>query len=204
MSIYIKLLEIQKKIKGLGKDKKSFNYGYVTGNKLLEYVKPIMNEVGVILKQEVITVDTEHITYEVKSGEKAEILYKVWQKFTWVDCDTGEKDENMFFASGKNDWEKGLGSALTYAERYFILKYFHIATDEDDIDNPARIVEDLEDKAINSKPYIDEITKHGEKMVAWALGYINKNKSKKITLLQKATYKELEETIKLMNKNLEK
>ena len=25
---------------------------------------------------------------------------------------------------------------MTYAERYFLLKYFHIATDEDDIDNP--------------------------------------------------------------------
>jgi len=32
-----------------------------------------------------------------------------------------------------------LGSALTYAERYFLLKYFHIATDEDDIDNPERV-----------------------------------------------------------------
>lgn len=37
-----------------------------------------------------------------------------------------------------NGFEKGLGSALTYAERYFLLKYFHIATDEDDIDNPER------------------------------------------------------------------
>jgi hypothetical protein len=31
-----------------------------------------------------------------------------------------------------------LGSALTYAVWYFLLKYFHIATDEDDIDNPER------------------------------------------------------------------
>jgi hypothetical protein len=44
----------------------------------------------------------------------------------------------MFAANGQNDFEKGLGSALTYAERYFLLKYFHISTDEDDIDNPNR------------------------------------------------------------------
>jgi hypothetical protein len=55
-------------------------------------------------------------------------------KFTWVDCETGETDVNMFAANGQNDWEKGLGSALTYGERYFLLKYFHIATDEDDVD----------------------------------------------------------------------
>ena len=45
---------------------------------------------------------------------------------------------NLFGANGQNDWEKGLGSALTYAERYFLLKFFHIATDEDDIDNEQR------------------------------------------------------------------
>ena len=56
----------------------------------------------------------------------------------FVYVETGEKDENLFGANGQNDWEKGLGSALTYAERYFLLKFFHIATDEDDIDNPNR------------------------------------------------------------------
>ena len=59
-------------------------------------------------------------------------------QFTWIDCATGDKDVNSFGANGQNDWEKGLGSALTYAERYFLLKYFHIATDEDDIDNDQR------------------------------------------------------------------
>jgi len=63
-------------------------------------------------------------------------------KFTWIDCETGETDENLFGANGQNDWEKGLGSALTYAERYFLLKYFHIPTDKDDIDNPERIEEE--------------------------------------------------------------
>jgi hypothetical protein len=59
-------------------------------------------------------------------------------RFTWVDVETGEKDENLFAANGQNDWDKGVGSALTYAERYFLLKYFHIPTDEDDIDNSLR------------------------------------------------------------------
>ena len=37
-----------------------------------------------------------------------------------------------------NDFEKGIGSAATYAERYFLLKYFHIHSDEDDVDNKDR------------------------------------------------------------------
>lgn len=143
MSIYKKLLKIQKEVKGLSKDKKSNNYEYVTGNKLLSFIKPLMDENGLILKQEVISIENTRMDYKTGVGTqyekpKSEVLSRVMMRFTWVDCDTGEKDVNEFGANGQNDWEKGLGSALTYAERYFILKYFHIATDEDDIDNPDR------------------------------------------------------------------
>ena len=138
MTIYKKLLAIQKEVKGLSKDKKSHQYDYVSGNKLLSFIKPLMDEQGLILKQEILSIDNERQDYKTKFGDKSEILSKVMMRFTWIDAETGEKDENLFGANGQNDWEKGLGSALTYGERYFILKYFHIATDEDDIDNPNR------------------------------------------------------------------
>lgn len=157
MSIYKKLLEMQKRVVGLGKDTKSFGYQYVSGGKVLENLKPIMNEVGLLLKQEIVGVEKERIDYKAKSGEKSEIWYGVNFKFTWIDVDTGEIDENMFYASGMNDWEKGLGSALTYAERYFLLKYFHINTDEDDIDNPKR---KQQDKAEPIRPFDREEVKN--------------------------------------------
>lgn len=138
MNLFQKLLEIQKTVVGLGKDSKSFGYQYVSGSKVLEHIKPMMNELGIILKQEVLDIDNTRQDYATKSGSKSEILTKATMRFTWIDCETGEKDENLFAANGQNDWEKGLGSALTYAERYFLLKYFHISTDEDDIDNPNR------------------------------------------------------------------
>ncbi len=137
-NIYQKLLTIQQKIVGLGKDKSAFNYKYVTGDKVLGEIKPLMNSLGLILKQEVLSIENTRQDYDTKNGRKSEILSKVMMKFTWVDCETGEKDENLFGANGQNDWDKGCGSAYTYAERYFLLKYFHIATDEDDIDNPDR------------------------------------------------------------------
>lgn len=138
MNIYQKLLEIQKVVKGLGKDKATFNYKYVTGDKILDEVKPLMNRFGLLLKQEVLSIDNERMDYQTKNGQKSEILSKVMMRFTWIDTETGEQDVNLFGANGQNDWEKGLGSALTYAERYFLLKFFHIATDEDDIDNEQR------------------------------------------------------------------
>lgn len=149
MGLYKKLLTIQQHVNGLGKDKAAFQYKYVTGDKLLGHIKPLMNDLGIILKQEIISIDNTRQDYHTvdKSGQiknKNEILSKVMMRFTWIDAETGEKDENMFGANGQNDWDKGVGSALTYAERYFILKYFHIATDEDDIDNPDRKPEEGE------------------------------------------------------------
>jgi hypothetical protein len=144
MNLYQKLHHIQCEILGLSKNKKSFGYSYVNGDKVLEYIKPLMNELGLILKQEIISIKNKRHDYQTGSAEKknlkdkSEILSKVMMRFTWIDTDTGEKDENSFGANGMNDWEKGLGSALTYGERYFLLKFFHIATDQDDIDNPDR------------------------------------------------------------------
>jgi len=136
LNIYQKLLTIQQKVSGLGKDKKGNNFEYVTGNKVLEHIKPLMNELGLILKPEILSIDNVRQDYQTRNGSKSEINSKVMMRFTWIDTATGERDENLFGANGQNDWDKGVGSALTYGERYFLLKYFHIATDEDDIDNP--------------------------------------------------------------------
>lgn len=142
MNLFQKLLEIQKSVDKLVKDKKSgtgsFGYDYVSGGLVLDHIRPKMNELGLLLKQEVVSLENTRIDYKTRNGEKSEILSKAEQRFTWIDVDSGEKDENVFYANGMNDWEKGLGSALTYAERYFLLKFFHIPTDGDDVDNSSR------------------------------------------------------------------
>ena len=147
LNLYQKLHKIQCQVIGLGKDSQGNNFKYVSGTKVLDAIKPIMNELGLLLKMEVISIDNQRNDYATKSNpNKSEILSKVMMKFTWIDVATGEKDENLFGANGQNDWDKGVGSAMTYAERYFLLKYFHIATDEDDIDNPKvdEIIIDIE------------------------------------------------------------
>ena len=151
MNIYQKLLTIQQNIQGLAKDKATYNYKYVTGDKLLGYIKPMMNDLGLLLKQEVLEIENLRQDYLTKAGSKSEILSKVMMRFTWVDTETGETDINLFGANGQNDWDKGIGSALTYAERYFLLKYFHIPTDEDDIDNDKRATT----PPVEVKPQID-------------------------------------------------
>lgn len=182
--IYKKLHNIQKEVKGLSKDKKSHNFSYVTGNKLLSFIKPLMDENGLILKQEILEIENTRQDYKTKNGEKSEILSKVMMRFTWIDIETGETDVNLFGANGQNDWEKGLGSALTYAERYFILKYFHIATDEDDIDNPDRKTKETQPK--------EEAPKQADKL---ALASLNSAKTLKELVKKWSTLSNIEKNM---------
>lgn len=134
-NIFTKLLSIQTEVDSFVKSAKAFNYSYVDGNQVLDKIRPLMIQKKIMLKQEIIKCENTIIDYKnSKGGEKREILSSVSQRFTWVDCETGETDVNEFHANGMNDFDKGLGSALTYAERYFLLKYFHIPTDKDDPD----------------------------------------------------------------------
>uniref|UniRef100_UPI004056F593 ERF family protein n=1 Tax=Alistipes sp. TaxID=1872444 RepID=UPI004056F593 len=134
--LFAKLLKLQKSVKGLDKDSSGSNYKYVSGSKLLGVLRPQMDELGLLLKQEVVAISNERIDYEVGKDRrpKTEILTTLRIQFTWIDVDTGETDVSEFAANGQNDFDKGVGSALTYSERYFLLKFFHIATDEDDCD----------------------------------------------------------------------
>lgn len=149
-NLYQKLLEIQKQVIGLGKDKSALSYKYVTGDKVLSHIKPLMNSLGILLKQEVLSIENTRQDYTTKNGTRSEIHSKVMLRFTWIDADTGEKDENLFGANGQNDWERGVPSAMTLGERYFLLKFFHIATDEDDIDNPERKAQEEAEKNMKS------------------------------------------------------
>ena len=109
-------------------------YNYVSGAKLLGVIRPLMDKLGLILTQEIVDIKNEPITYMTRNGEKTEMFTTAHIRFTWVDTEDGSQVVNDFFANGMNAWDKGLGSALTYAERYYLMKTFHIATDEDDVD----------------------------------------------------------------------
>lgn len=121
-------------------------YNYVSGAKLLGVIRPLMDNLGLILTQEVVEIKNEPITYMTRNGEKTEMFTTAHIRFTWVDTEDGSQVVNDFFANGMNAWDKGLGSALTYAERYYLMKTFHIATDEDDVDALVK------DEAIKETP----------------------------------------------------
>lgn len=135
-----KLILLQASVRALERDAKAYNYNYVSGDKLLYFVRPKMDELGLLLLPEVLGVETRELTYQQwDKGAKAltdkkEVLYILTMRMTWVDSEDGETLPQEWRAAGMNMFDKGYGSALTYGERYYLLKLLHIATDADDVD----------------------------------------------------------------------
>lgn len=176
-TIYQKLLELQKAVVGLTKDKSGNSYQYVSGDKILSIVRPKMDALGLLLIPEVEESTYTRQDYNTKNGEKSEIFCTLRLKFTWIDADSGEKVECRWASSGMNNWDKGLGSALTYGERYFLLKFFHIATDKDDVDAPKTIEEEMNLQQIIAQ--INTFTTQEQMTWAWQTygNYYGKDKS---------------------------
>lgn len=177
MGIYKKLLDLQKSVVGLTKDKSGNSYQYVSGDKILSIVRPKMDELGLLLIPEVTNYDFHREDYAVKNGEKSEMFCSLTIRFTWVDAESGETLPCEWASSGMNAWDKSLGSAITYGERYFLLKFFHIATDKDDVDAPRSAEEEL-----NLGQIIDQInTLTTQEQMNWAWktygGYYGKDKA---------------------------
>lgn len=176
-AIYKKLLEIQKAVVGLTKDAKGNAGDYVSGNKILSIVRPMMDRLGLVLIPEVVDSSFEPTTYMTKSGEKKEMFCRLVLQFTWVDAESGDSVSHQWASTGMNGFDKGYGSALTYGERYYLLKLFHIATDKDDVDAPKTAEEEMNLAQIIAQ--INTLTTQEQMNWAWQTygGYYGKDKT---------------------------
>lgn len=137
MNLYQKIIEVRKVADGFTKDSKGYGYDYVSGNQILNKIKDKMNEVGLILQPSAQVGEHQLFCYTNSKGqEKVDI--QVWgnMSYTWINAENPEEREVVSWAyyGQQDDISKSFGSALTYSERYFLLKYFGLPTDEDDPD----------------------------------------------------------------------
>ena len=140
MNIQQKLVEVRKSIHGFNKDTKGFSYDYVSGSQILRAIKDKMDELGVLLipRVDYDTLHWEKHEYTTKKGEKKlDFIITMKMKYTWVNAeDPEDKIEIDWVCIGQqtDDIAKAVGTAMTYNERYFLLKFLGLPTDEDDAD----------------------------------------------------------------------
>lgn len=180
MNLYEKLERIRKLVEVLRKDKKGFNYKYTTEESVLAKVTFGMAKYHVSLIPSITpnTATSQLINYEnvkvTKDGKAIkspvnEYLVQAEMTYTWVNNDNMEDRIVVpwLLVGSQSDPSQAFGSGLTYSNRYFILKFFHVATTEDDPDNWRQ--KQAEAKAIEGaevcKSIIEQIDKKVKSML---------------------------------------
>lgn len=141
MNLHQKLVEIRKNIKGFSKDTKGYDYIFVSGTQILRAIKDKMDELGVLLVPEIdySTFHWEKHEYVTAKGkEKLDFIVTAKMTYTWINAE--EPTDKLVvpwvcIGQQADDISKAMGTALTYNERYFLLKFLGIPTDEDDADS---------------------------------------------------------------------
>ena len=135
-NLYQKLAEIKKSVTYLQKTKPTneAKYAYVSSSDVLLAIREAMEVQELLLIPRI----TKHSYSELvrKEGVSTTILTELDIEYTWLDIN--KPDDTLilpWYGQGVDiSGEKGVGKALTYAEKYFFLKFFNIPTDKDDPD----------------------------------------------------------------------
>ncbi|WP_397353254.1 ERF family protein [Paenibacillus xylanexedens] len=142
LNIYQKLIEVRKEVPYLQKESEGHQYKYTGSSQVLASVRKKLDDLNLLLIPRIV--DTNILSETVDSTDKYNNPKKTTTYFTeltmtmtWVDADNpDDKIECPWYAQGVDiAGEKGVGKALTYGEKYFMLKFFNIATDKDDPDS---------------------------------------------------------------------
>jgi hypothetical protein len=132
MNLIEKLIEVRKAVPYLQKENSGYQFKYVSSSQTLGALRGAMDKQGVLLVPSVTTAEVaDHTTS--KGGH--EYFTKLGMSFTWIDAKNPEDQITcQWYGQGLDSGEKGVGKAMTYAEKFFLLKFFNIATDKDDPD----------------------------------------------------------------------
>ena len=162
MNLYQKLIEVRKSVPYLKKNASGHNYQYNSPSQVLGALKGKLDELGVLLETRIISREVTQTTVPGPKGEKVNYFTELILEYTWVNSENPEERSVIPWYSQGIDTgsERGVGKALTYAERYFMLKQFNIAVDSEDPDffeqkaeqnrKPASITEE-EEKNLDDK-----------------------------------------------------
>ena len=133
MNIYQKLIEVRKAIPFLKKDKEGYQFKFVSSSQTLGALREAMDANNLLLIPRVMS--ERVLGHETKKGDH-QYFTVLGMEFTWVNAEVPEETiVCSWTGQGLDDGEKGVGKALTYAEKYFMLKFFNVPTDKDDPDD---------------------------------------------------------------------
>ncbi|WP_353990060.1 ERF family protein [Pediococcus argentinicus] len=189
-TLFKKLQNIHSKVPYIQKANKSTQYSYAGSSDVLGQIHNLMDEENIILVPEI----TNH-NVDTSANRKGTNVYftDIEMTMTWINTDNPEERlSSKWYAQGIDTaGEKGVGKALTYGEKYFLLKFFNIATDDMDPDSFQQNVESKkvpepitkEQEATLNKLFESMAKATGNEVSVVSAGYLKKSKATDVTNL---------------------
>ncbi|MEK5167138.1 ERF family protein [Paenibacillus sp. FSL R5-0527] len=137
LNLWQKLVKVREVAGGFSKDTRGYGYSYVSGNQVLSKIKDKMNELNLLLLPSTQVGEHHTHAYKTAKGKDAlDFVVKGEMSYTWINGDNPTERESVTWAyyGQQDEISKAYGSALTYSERYYLLKSLGLPTDEDDPD----------------------------------------------------------------------
>ncbi len=144
MSIYKKMLEITNELGTVAKNlnvsiSKTASYKAVSEVDILNAVKPLEHKHGVysypyetnIINQEIVTTETQY-------GKKDNYFIRLERIYRFVNVeDPNDFIEVKSYGDGIDTGDKATGKAMTYADKYALMKAYKISTGDDPDKDPS-------------------------------------------------------------------
>lgn len=169
--VYAKLLQARKNMSPyLQKISESKQYTYVPASQVVSTVRKELDAVGLLLipriKGHTVTEKTvENTDRDNRKKLTTTFFTELEMEYVWVDCESGEEVVVPFYSQGIDiASEKGVGKALTYAEKNFFIQQFNISTDNYDPDSFQNIVESSQVVNPISQDHVDVLTNLATKL----------------------------------------
>lgn len=174
LNIYQKLAKIRKQVEIMKKDTKAYGYFYTKEEDILAKITVFMEKYNLSLIPGIVpgtTVVSPYTYKKTKVTNKGdiyeenvnEVLVSSDTTWTWVNNDNPAEQITVPWAmvGQQADASQSFGSGLTYSSRYFLLKYFNVATSNDDPDHfrSKQKAAEAEEEKLVTDTLIEEIDK---------------------------------------------
>lgn len=205
LNLLQKIVEVKKVVSQLGleKDKQGYNFSYVTGDQILAKITPRMNELNLLLIPNI-----KEAREETRVNNKGKAISYIIGDivYTWINADNPSDTLtiNWKLYGKQEDISQAYGSALTYSERYFLLKFFGVPTDILDPDLRNYNQDNNQGNAFISNNQRRYLGKVAEGNIDIIQNVLTKNGYEKSEFVKVGDYEKIVEGIKEELKDLKK
>jgi len=200
-NLYQKLIEVRKSVPYIKKGAEGFGYTYTKESQIIGAISSKMNEEGIWLDLDMIDLKDTSISIYNSKAKSFDIVDGVQATFEFTITNADDPQDKIIkrqILQDSGSDVKTIGGLETYANKYFMLKFFLIPNDNLDPDQFEKSVEKATNKQLSEFQINEMKALLNGNITAWEM-LKSKFGYSKVSEISQAKYEEVKKTLKLFN-----